>query len=403
MVVLSGRPQAAGAQAGTAQAKPTRVERGQYLATIGNCVSCHTVQGRPAFSGGREFTTPFGSIYSTNITPDKKSGIGRWSEQQFERAMRMGERADGAHLYPVFPFPSFTRISDEDIAALWAYFRTVPPAENTPPANRLKFPFNQRWLMGLWKSLFFSQGRFSSDPTKSVEWNRGAYLVQGLAHCGACHTPRNSLGAEKESEYLSGGTHLDKVPSGEIRKWSAVNLTSSPNGLKAWSLNDIQMYLKYGHNSRAGPFGPMHEVIEQSTRHFTNADILSIATYLRSLPALGTATTKPTPQEMAAGENSYAVHCGTCHLPTGAGGQDTGPPLAGSAVVLAEDPASLINIILYGASVAQNTGGTRKWKDMEPFGDQLSDREIADLCNFLRGSWGNAAPAVDTSEVTAQR
>lgn len=393
---------AASAIDGSGEAE-TSIERGRYLAIAGNCISCHTADGRAAFSGGMRFETPFGALYSTNITSDPGAGIGGWSRDQFERAMRHGIRADGEHLYPALPFPSFTKIDDADIDALWAYMVTIPPSDYRPPSNELRFPFNQRWLMGLWKSAFFDEGRYEADPGKSSMWNRGAYLVQGLGHCGACHTPRNMFGAERDEKFLTGGSYLDHVAAGKPRQWSAVDLTPSSNGLAAWSREDIESYLRTGHNSRAGTFGPMNEVITNSTRHLTAADIRAMATYLKDLPATAASSEKPTQPEVNAGEIPYTVHCGTCHLPTGLGDVGTGPPLLGSAIVVSEDAASLINVILYGAHVPEETAAQHSWKSMEAFGDKLSDQEVADVSNFIRGSWGNAAPSVKAADVARQR
>lgn len=379
------------------------VERGKYLATVGNCISCHTAEGKPDFSGGVLFETPFGSIYSTNITSDSEAGIGSWTKEEFIESMRHGVRADGADLYPVFPFPAFTKVVDEDLDAIWAYLQTVPPATEKPPANKLGFPFNMRWLMGVWKVLFFEEGPYAEDTSKSAEWNRGAYIVQGLAHCGACHTPRNSFGAEDQAQFLAGASYLDKVGNGESRPWYAVNLTSAAAGLQAWSVDDIQRYLLTGHNSRAGTFGPMNEVIENSTQHFSAADALAVATYLKELPALEKQTAAPTPEQVRAGSFLYDIHCGTCHLPTGLGDPDIGTPLVGSPIVNAEDPSSLINVILYGALVPHTLTGPGSWKSMDPLGDKLDDEEVIAISNFIRGSWSNSAPPVTEADVKKQR
>lgn len=386
------------------QTDVSQVERGRYLATVGNCISCHTMNGNAEFSGGVLFDTPFGSIYSTNITSDPEVGIGSWTKKQFIRSMRKGVRADGANLYPAFPFPSFTIITDEDLDALWAYLQTIPASKAEPPKSKLKFPYNQRWLMGSWKMLFFKKGPYKEDTSKSRDWNRGAYLVKGLAHCGACHTPRNSFGAEKKKRFLAGANYLDKInEEDEFRTWHAINLTSAPSGLAAWSAEDIQSYLLTGHSSRAGVFGPMNEVIENSTQHFSEEDALAVATYLKDLPPIEQKSAAPKPEQVQAGQYLYDIHCGTCHLPTGRGASDTGPPLVGSPIVNAEDPSSLINVIIYGAHVPYRLAGPDKWKSMDPLGDKLDDEEIANISNFIRGSWGNSAPPVTEADVEKQR
>jgi mono/diheme cytochrome c family protein len=380
------------------------IERGEYLARAGNCGSCHTAPGAEAMAGGVAFDTPFGRIYSTNITPDVATGIGTWSEAQFAEALRKGVRPDGTHLYPVFPYTAYTKVTDEDAAALFAYLRSLPAVSSSPPRNEMSFPFNQRWLMGLWKALFFAEGPYQPVAEQSQEWNRGAYLVEALGHCSACHSPRNFLGAERASAAMTGGTYLDRVPTGEMRPWSAPNLTSAASGLGSWSVDDIATYLKEGRNAHVSVSGPMNEVIMNSTRHLTDADVRAMAVYLKSLPANEAGMTAPASDDaMAAGSLLYDVHCGTCHLPTGAGSEDTGTSLAGvSPLVQANDPASLINIILYGPPLPEPPLPA-KWKKMEPFGEKLTDEEVAQLASFVRGSWNNKAGAVTPAQVAKQR
>ncbi len=381
----------------------TPEERGEYLATLGNCASCHTVENQDPYSGGVPFNTPFGLLYATNITSHPEAGIGSWTAEQFERAMRAGIRADGSHLYPAFPYPSFTLMGDDDIDSLWAYVRTIPASARETPENDLGFPFSQRWLMGAWKSMYFDEQRSETDTAKSDEWNRGAYIVQGPAHCGACHTPRNFMGAEKSKEFLTGGSYIDSVAPGKLRSWSAANLTPSAAGLAAWTAEDIVDYLKTGHSARAGTFGPMNEVIVNSTSHYSDSDLRSVAIYLTQLESGGEDEDAPSATEIAAGEFTYDVHCGTCHLPTGLGDPIVGPAVVGSAIVLASDPASLINVILYGAKVPVSLVTEEGWDSMEGFEEKMTDKEIADVANFMRGTWGNKAPTVTIKQVTAQR
>lgn len=383
------------------------VDRGRYLAAAGNCLSCHVREGGEPFAGGRAFATAFGTIYSTNITPDPDTGIGKWTKQQFADALRKGVRADGEHLYPVFPYPSFTRITDEDVDALFEYFRSLPAVKYTPPENQLKFPASQRWALGLWKFLHFEEARYVPSASQSAEWNRGAYLVRGLGHCGSCHTPRGLLGAEDAQRVFQGGTYQHEV-GGMLLDWSASNLTGSANGLERWTIDDLAQYLKLGFSPRAGVFGGMNEVVLNSTRHLTAADVRAMAVYLKSLPASpASAVAKPDDGTMSAGSLLYDVHCGTCHLPSGLGSADTGPPLVGSAVVLADDPATLINVTLHGAQLPASAPSkewlARKWQPMEAFGAKLTDDEVATLLTYLRGSWGNQAEAVSTDQVSNQR
>jgi mono/diheme cytochrome c family protein len=383
------------------------VDQGRYLATAGNCISCHTSEGGESFAGGVAFATPFGTMYSTNITPDPDTGIGRWTLAQFSRALREGVRPDGQHLYPAFPYTSFTRTSDADVAAIFSYLKTLAPVNAPARENELRFPFSQRWLLGMWKMMYFEAGRYQPDKAQSAQWNRGAYLVQGLGHCGACHTPRTFLGAEDSKSALSGGTYKDKIED-KLVDWSASDLTSGPNGLGQWQADDIASYLRLGFNTRAGVFGGMNEVVVNSTSHLSQQDASSIATYLRSLPASAPQNAaKPDDDILQLGSLQYDIHCGTCHLPTGLGSADTGPPLVGSPVTLAADPASLINVTLHGAQRPQTPPSqewlARKWKIMEPFADKLSDEDAAALLSYIRNAWGNKAGAVTAEQVTRQR
>lgn len=380
---------------------------GQYLAVAGNCVSCHTSENGSPFAGGLEFETPFGKIYSTNISSDPDTGIGNWSLEEFEAAMRHGKRPDGENLYPVFPYPSYTNLSDEDVAAIYAYLKTIEPVKYTPPENDLGFPYNQRWLLGIWNSLYFEEGRFEPQPEQSDQWNRGAYLVEGLGHCGTCHSPRNFMGAVNTDLALTGSTYMTHV-EGKLSTWSAPNLTSADNGLAIWNEEDIRDYLKLGYSQRAGVFGPMNEVVVNSTRHLSSEDVTAMAVYLKSLPANSKDSNPPAQDEVIrAGSIQYDIHCGTCHLPTGLGSADTGPPLVGSPIVLDTDPSSLINITLNGAQTPKTAPSdewqSRRWQKMESFAARLSDKQAADLLSFIRSSWGHNAGAVNEEQVANQR
>ena len=387
------------------QAPDPVAEQGHYLAIAGNCVSCHTHPGGRPFAGGLEFDTPFGTLYSTNITPDPGTGIGKWSEQDFVSALRSGVRPDGQHLYPAFPYTAFTKVSDADAHALFVYLRTLPPVQAVAPENKLRFPYSQRWLLGMWKMLYFTQGRFVPDKGKTAQWNRGAYLVQALTHCDACHAARNFVGAEGSDPVMSGGEYTAAVSADEQRMWATPNLTSAHTGLQSWSAQDLTDYLKIGRNSFAETFGPMNEVIMNSTRNLSNSDVQAIAAYLKSLPASpAESIAKPSAALMQSGENLYTVNCGTCHLPTGLGNQDenSGARLVGIPAVQASNPASLINVIIYGPQLP-DPPLPKRWKPMEGFGDKLADDEIAALATFLRNSWGNTGTAVTADQVAKQR
>ena len=396
-----------GVLAGHANAQTANpvVEQGRYLAIAGNCVSCHTRQGGQLFAGGLPFDTPFGTLYSTNITPDPGTGIGKWSENDFVSALRSGVRPNGEHLYPAFPYTAFTKMSDADAHALFVYLKTLKPVQSAAPENKLRFPYSQRWLLRMWKALFFTEGRFIPDKSKPAQWNRGAYLVQALTHCDACHAARNFLGAEGADPVMSGGEYTAAVPGGEQRTWSTPNLTSAPVGLQSWSALDVTQYLKVGRNEFAETFGPMNEVIMNSTRNLSEADVQAMAAYLKSLPASNPeSVAKASPDVMQSGETLYNVHCGTCHLPTGLGNQDenSGAKLAGSPVVQASNPASLINLIIYGPPLP-NPPLPKRWKPMEGFGDKLADDEVAALATFMRATWGNTAGPVTADQVAKQR
>jgi mono/diheme cytochrome c family protein len=406
---------------GHAVAAPTLIDQGRYLATAGDCISCHTRANGPPFAGGRALNTPFGVIYSANVTPDA-TGIGRWTEQQFARALREGIAADGSHLYPAFPYTAYTKVTDADVHALYAYFRSLAPVRYSPPKNDMPFPFGVRALLAPWNALFFDGGVFVPDAAKSGEWNRGAYLTQGLGHCGACHTPRNLLGGERPVLALSGGDYLDDVvdevvedniiPLDEptVRVWAAANLTPARGGLGAWSLEAIVGYLKTGHSARAAAFGPMSEVVTNSTSHLTDADLRAIAVYLKTLPPQTHDTPAPAAARLRAGEIVFTARCADCHLPTGLGiarsgdadASKTAPPLAGSAAVQAPSPATLINVILYGAH--ENTASTSAWPSMSGFelAVGLDDEQIAALATYVRSSWGNRASAVSAADVARQ-
>lgn len=382
------------------------VVKGEYLARAGNCISCHTRPGGEPFTGGFAFTTPYGflgKIHSTNITPDPETGIGTWTEEQFVRAMHTGVAATGSRLFPAFPYTALTLVTTDDLKAIYAYLKSLPPVRYTPPANGILF--SQRWPMIFWNALFFKEGRYQPDSAQSAEWNRGAYLVEGLGHCSACHTPRNIFLAERPSLKLSGGTQPDIVEEGKIRTWSAVNLTSASTGLGPWPVEQIARYLKTGHNTKAGIFGPMNDVIINSLQYLSVEDTKAMAVYLKSLPPIGESPTQTlTDDERAAGEALYKKHCEDCHLTSGRGAFLKAPPIAGSPIVQAAHPASLINSILYGAKVGKGSPlPFGAWEDMKSFADKMTDQEIATLANYLRTSWDNKGGRVSPSDVAKQR
>lgn len=386
--------------AATGVAVPDSAQRGKYLVDAGNCASCHTRPGGKPFAGGVAFETPFGTVYSTNITQDLETGIGAWSAADLRRAMQEGVGRDGSSLIPAFPYTSFTKVSDADIADIYAYLRTLPAVRYRPPDNGLLLQL--RWGVSAWQKLYFTPGRFVTDNSKPAEWNRGAYLVQGLGHCSACHTPRGLSMAENNDAAYQGGTFTDQVTAGKSGRWYAVNLTSAKHGLGAWSTADIEKYLGKGLSARAGTFGPMNEVILNSLKRLTPADLHAMAVYIKSLPGPPFTGEKVSGSLAAAGAAIYQERCQKCHGESGRGGFFSGPPVAGSAVVQGEDPASLINIILFGPATPKELS-YGSWETMKPYADLLNDAQVAAVSNYLRGSWGNEAGAVQESDVRAAR
>jgi mono/diheme cytochrome c family protein len=379
---------------------PAAVERGRYLAHAANCVSCHTRAGGEPFAGGLAFETPLGTLHSTNITSDTGTGIGGWSLDDLRRALREGIRADGAHLFPVFPYPAYTRLRDAEIADLYAWLRTLAPVSYTPPANG--WLLRLRWPMAVWNWLFLDAGPYRDDPSRDAEWNRGAFLVQGPGHCGSCHTPRNWLLAERSDRALQGALIHGEVASGKQRPWYAVDLSGAPQGLASWKIEDLVGYFQKGFSARGASSGPMNEVIGNSLRHLESADLRAMAVYLKSLPGTEYTGVPVAPHEIEAGAAIYARRCKKCHGASGRGGFFSGPPLAGNPITQGAHPASLINLILYGSS-APKALASPVWETMPALADALSDEDVAAVSNYVRGSWENRAPAVSAADVQRQR
>jgi mono/diheme cytochrome c family protein len=328
------------------------------------------------------------------------TGIGRWTAADLRRAMHEGIASDGTRLFPAFPYTSFTKVTDADVDALFSYLRTLPRVSYQPPENDLLLRI--RWPLALWNAAFFSPRRFALNTKQSTEWNRGAYLVEGLGHCSACHSPRNMAMAEIPSRAYQGGVLQDEVAAGQNRRWSAVNLTSAKSGLAAWSVNDLAKYLQTGFSLRAGTFGPMNEVNSNSLRKLRPEDAHAMAVYLKSLPASEEVAESVPPEAVKAGEPIYKARCEKCHSASGRGGMFSGPPLAGSAVAQTGDPASLINIILYGPGKPKDIS-FGAWETMPSYASVLDDSDIAAVSNYIRGSWGNRGRALAASDVAQQR
>jgi mono/diheme cytochrome c family protein len=375
---------------------PETIARGKALTDAADCASCHTADPARPFAGGKRIDTPFGGIYSPNLTPDRDTGLGAWSDEEFYRALRYGVARDGSRYYPAFPYPNFTKLIRDDILAIRAFLGTLTPIRNTVPSPELRWPLNYRVVMRAWNFLFFRPGIMMPDQSKGAAWNRGRYLAEGAAHCGACHTPKNIFGADKRDQAYGGGL---------IKRWFAPRLDGAErSGLKSWSVDDIAEYLSSGRNAKSHAGGLMAEVVVNSTAKMSDADIRAIAVYLKDLPAGAPepAVSPPPPAEMAAGKAVYARACIACHEADGSGAPRIYPPLPGNANLQAADPSSTLRIILDGAQTvttprAPNTGS------MPAYARQLSDQQLADVANYIRNSWGNAAPLVTPAQVRKAR
>lgn len=378
---------------GTPNAEQLR--RGQYLVRMGDCVSCHTPDNGAPFAGGFGLNTPFGVIYSTNLTSDRETGIGRMKPETFYAALHNGVGPKGGQIYPAMPYPYFTRVTRADSDAMLAYLKTTPPVHARRPANKLPFPLNIRFLVNGWNLLFFRPGTFKPDPGKSAEWNRGAYLVTGLGHCGACHTPKNFLAGDKPRQALQGGV---------IDNWTAPDLTANKRtGLGSWSRDDIGEYLKTGRNARANAGAAMAEVVAYSTSLLADADLRAIAVYLEDQPASPARNVaSPDPAAMRRGEAIYSDACASCHLLKGVGQAKTFAPLAGNSVVQQSDPTGVMHLILAGSRTAP-TATRPTALSMPSFAWKLTDRQIADVATYVRNSWGNQAPPVTAGKVADMR
>lgn len=374
------------------QAAPT-MSAGEYVAKLGDCAACHTSEASKPLAGGKGFPTPVGTVYATNITPDKTHGIGNYSLPEFIKVMREGITRSGDPLYPAMPYTAYAKMSDEDLTALYHYLmQDVQPQAIANKASDIPWPLNMRWPLRGWNWLYHDDGRFTPVAGKSEEWNRGAYLVQGAGHCGSCHTPRGIGMQEKalteaDPLYLSGAT---------LDGWYAPDIRGSRYDKQA--LIDL---LKTGRSQHQAVSGPMAEVITHSSQYFSDADLASIATYLTGLDDDAPAARGNRAYASAGGKADYAMYCSTCHGNDGRGNDHVIPSLVGNQTVLAEDPASLLNVLLHGAETPVTQGHIGY--HMPGYGWTLNDQQIAELVNTLRASWGNEGVAIKPETVKAQR
>jgi mono/diheme cytochrome c family protein len=379
---------------------PELVERGAALARAGNCAACHTARGGARLAGGRGIETPFGTVYSSNITPDAEYGLGEWSAAEFRRALKHGRSRDGRLLYPAFPYPNFTLVSDADADALWAWLRSVPAVEQPNRAHELRWPYSTQWALAVWRALFFEPEAFAGEPARGEAWNHGAYLVRGLGHCNACHAARNILGATAGPLELGGGL----IP---VQNWYAPSLNSAQEaGVADWREDDIVALLRTGQSPRGSALGPMAEVVYASTQHLAEADLRAVATYLKTLPGAPRRATprgdSPDAGTMARGEKLYADHCADCHGPQGQGAEGAIVAIAGNRSVTLDSGANVVRVILAGGFPPATAGNPRPY-GMPPFAQTLNDADIAALASYIRNAWGHAASAVTALDVQRLR
>jgi mono/diheme cytochrome c family protein len=388
-----------------ALASASLIARGEYLTNAADCVACHTVDGGQEFAGGRAFHLPFGTLYTPNITPDKETGIGNWTDAQFLRAVHEGIAEDGSHLYPAFPYASYTYLTDEDVLAIKAYLFSLAPVHAPEHEAELRFPYNQRWLMTVWSAIFRDGDRFQPNAGQSAAWNRGAYLVEALGHCGDCHTPRSAL---------QGLNHRKKFEGAQAAGWHAYNITSDKDsGIGAWSDEDLGHYLSTGHaHGRGSAAGPMDEVVDLSLSHLAASDIAAIVTYMRSIPAEQGEDSPPVRKEAAPpshlagmqgegdarGKRVYAGACASCHDWTGVSRLAPEATLVGKRTVNDPTGVNVVQVIVNGED-----HGAHHALQMPKFGAGYSDAEIASVANYVVERFGGHTPNLTADDVADLR
>jgi mono/diheme cytochrome c family protein len=377
------------------------VARGEYLVRAGSCFGCHTEPGAAPYSGGRAIETPFGNVHAPNLTP-AAAGLGAWSSDDFWRALHDGRARDGRLLYPAFPYPNYTRLARADADAMFAYLRSLAPVAKANKPHGLAFPFDQQAALAVWRALFFRPAHFENDTRRSPSWNRGAYLVETLGHCSACHSRRNVLGATAGPLDLAGGL----IP---VQNWYAPSLQDNAEaGVGDWAEAEVVALLKTGVSARGSTQGPMAEVVARSTQYLSDSDLAAMASYLRSLPA-ATPQAPPAAPPVAKpplgaghGAELYKTHCAACHGEDGAGVAGAYPALAGNRAVVLSPPANLIHMVLRGGFLPVTAGNPRPF-GMAPYATVLSDADVAEILSYLRASWGQRGAPVSTLEVARYR
>jgi mono/diheme cytochrome c family protein len=382
---------------------PEQIARGAYLARAGNCVGCHTAPGGAPYAGGRGVPTPFGTVYAPNLTPDRATGIGAWSAAEFWRALHNGRARDGRLLYPAFPYPNYTRITRADADSIHAYLRSLAPVSQPNRPHALTFPFDRQAALAVWRALYFRPARTAVEPARGDEWNRGAYLVEALGHCNACHASRNALGATSSPLDLAGGL----IP---VQNWYAPSLTSPLEaGVGDWDIAHVVELLRTGVSARGAVMGPMSEVVRDSTQHLSEPDLRAMAIYLKALPqaadaqrpAPDPARPAPAPSDEA-GTRLYEHQCSDCHGARGEGVAGIYPAMAGSRAVTMASPANLVHVVLEGGFPPATAGNPRPF-GMPPFATVLSDAEVAQLLTHIRAAWGNRGAPVSALDVARYR
>jgi mono/diheme cytochrome c family protein len=404
LVAFAGTLTAQNRFLGHGQSLSETVQRGEYLAKAGDCVACHTKHDGEAFAGGLPIVTPFGTIYSPNITPDPDYGVGNWTADDFYQMLHTGRLRDGTFLYPAMPFPAYTKVTRTDSDAIFAYLSSIAPLHVPNRENELRFPYNNRALLIGWRALYFHEGTFQPDASHDAQWNRGAYLVQGLGHCATCHTPINALGGSSDEKAFAGGL----IP---MQDWYAPSLTLNREaGLGNWQTTDIVALLQAGASVRGAVYGPMAEVVHNSLQYLTDADVQAMATYLKSLPAnegaAGSAAPAGSGQVTASvltrGSSVYQARCASCHQADGQGQPPAYPPLAQNQSIEMESAVNPIRMVLNGGYPPQTSANSRPY-GMPPFAQILSDEDIAAVVTYIRIAWGNHGQPVTPDDVVALR